>query len=94
MWHPSKQVVHDAHMAEQLYVLESSGDSSLRNLMGLETGNTGTPEEYVSGRWMIDAADAVEERGFTRPVGADHRVQLAFFDGHVQIQQGNDPAET
>src|SRR4030042_5206588 len=78
------EISHGGHVGKKLDVLECAGNSNFRHLIGFKRSNILIPEKYLPITGLIDAADAIENRGLPCPVGADDGITFSFFylEGH------------
>ena len=57
----------------------------MRPLMRLQTGNVGSEQLDLAGCWKKIPGDLVEQRGFTRAIGADDQTPFSWHDLQIYI---------
>src|SRR5512143_3663728 len=73
------QVVEDGHVVEEGDVLEGPGDAQVGHLVRLHSGDLAILEVDRAALRLVDARDAVEDRGLPGAVGADDRVDAPLL---------------
>src|SRR5262249_45175403 len=86
-------VVEDTHAPEERDVLERAGDPESRALMRLKRRDVPTIERDAPARGCVDPADAVEDAGLARAVGADDHEEIAGGDLDAHAGQSRHPTE-
>ena len=87
-------VVEHGHALEQRDVLEGARDPELGALVRLAAPvMSRAVEADAAARGRVDAADAVEDAGLARAVGADDGEELAALDLEAHPGEGGDAAE-
>ena len=81
-------VVEHGHALEQGDVLEGPRDPELGAPVRLEAGDVVPVEADVAARGRVDAADAVEDAGLARAVGADDGEEVAGVDLEAHARPG------
>src|SRR6185436_12248206 len=74
-------------------VLERPGHASLGYLEGWDVGDVAAAQREATAVGMVEAADHVEQRRLARPVGPDHREQVALVDVETHPVDGLHTAE-
>jgi len=77
---PNQDVLHDVGVVKKLDILEGPRNAQAGHLIGSDPGDV-TPfkMDAASGR-VIDAADQIENGGFSGAVGSDDGENTALFD--------------
>ena len=88
-----QQIVDDAHMGEDLAVLEGAGDAGAGETVAGQARQFGIVETDAPGIGAVDAADAIEHRGLAGAIGADQRLQFAGLNGKTDVAQHRKAAE-
>ena len=86
-------VVQDIHVAEKLHVLEGAGDSQFGDFMGLDPGDLLAFKEDPALFRVIKAVDAIQQTGFSGPVGPDNGEDLSLFYPGADPGKGIDAPE-
>src|SRR5512140_1247222 len=73
------QVVEDGHVVEEGDVLEGAGDPQVGHLVRVHPGDLAILEVDRPALRLVDARDAVEDRGLPGSVGADDRVDAPLL---------------
>jgi hypothetical protein len=73
-------VIEDTHMAEELHILERSGNTQLGNFMRLDFGDVLLFEKYFPSFRLVKPIDAIEQAGFTGAVWTDNGKDLPLFN--------------
>src|ERR1700694_510584 len=81
------------HRSEGFDDLERAADAELGHPMGRQAGNRYAVQENVAAVRVIDAADAVEQRGLARSVGPDDADDVALGDLEGHAVHGGHSAE-
>src|SRR5512141_3131291 len=76
---PQHQVVEDGHVVEEGDVLEGAGDPQVGHPVRLHPGDLPVLEVDRAALRLVDARDAVEDRGLPGAVGADDRVDAPLL---------------
>ena len=84
---PRHDVFEHAHLPEQPHVLERAGDAGARHLTGLQRQRLGAVEDDAAALRLVEAGDAVEERGLAGAVRADEAGDGAGVDREVHVLQ-------
>jgi hypothetical protein len=90
---PDLHVVQHRHPFEEGDVLEGACDPQHRAPMGPQRRDVLPVEEDASAVGPIDAADAVEDAGLARAVGADDGEEVPGVDLQAHARQGGHAAE-
>ena len=90
---PDHDVFQRGHVGKQADVLIGAGDAPFGYLVGAQALNFVPVENNAAFFGGVKAGDAVEEGGFPGAVGADDAGNAAFFNGEVQIVDGNQAAK-
>ena len=83
-----QKVVQHRGSFKQLNVLESACNAKGGDLVALHLGQVLALEMDLPATGVEHASDCIEERGFARPVGADHGQHFAGPDFQAQIGNG------
>src|SRR2546427_1388371 len=86
-------IVQHRHALEEGDVLEGARDAELRHFEGLELGSILAVEDDATALRMVEAADDVQKRGLSRPVGANDGDDLSSMNVEADVTQGLDGAE-
>src|SRR6185369_11302967 len=90
---PRHDVVEHAHAAEQGDVLERAGDPERGDVGRPQVRAVAAVEPDVSLVGMVEAADAVEQRGLARAVGPDDGGDLTARDREADTVEGQERTE-
>ena len=71
------EVLEDRHAGEGLQALERAPEAQPGPLVGRHVGDVPTLEPDLAGVGLVEAGEAVEERGLAGPVGTDQRSDAA-----------------
>jgi hypothetical protein len=81
-------------MEKETEVLKCPGDSPLGNRIRGKPKKAFSLEKDFSAIGVVDARDAIEKGGFSRPVGADDGEDLLRFHLEIKTRQGLDTTKT
>jgi len=84
------EVIHGAHMREELDILERSCNSFFGNLRGFEISDLSASEENLPGIRRIDPGDAVKNRSLSSSIRTDDRVDGPFLNFKAYVGQSSD----
>ena len=87
------EVIQHRHAFEERDVLEGSSHPEAGDLMWREMGDVLVLDKDLTAVGMIAAADAVDQRGFTRPIRADDGQDLPRPRLQAHIVQGTNTTE-
>src|SRR6267142_2961765 len=77
-------VVENRHRGKQPDILKSARDALSGDLIRFLTRDRASVESDFAFGWLVHAGDEIEDRGFSRSIGANQADQLLFANLQVQ----------
>ena len=90
---PELDVVQDGHALEEFDILECSRNANFGDGVGGDAEDVFTFVKNPAFLGCVKSTDAVQQAGFTGPVGSDNRKNFAVQKLSADIIQCLDPAE-
>src|SRR5664280_1428774 len=81
------------HSREKLYVLKCSADTHSDKIGSMEMSNVLAVKKYFPFLGMVKSGNAIEQTGFTSPIGTDDGHQFAGVNAKINILYSDNSAK-